>query len=157
MKSLPAVSSISPWKFPGWDENLLRISLALLIWSDCCSQGSFSSFCQEEKPMVELGLRDGNLFTVDGQNPVAPNPVEILQQRPTSLLRVFRFHSFQPTPRSKTFPEEFWASVFPVLSQAASGVFLMPSLGLLSIYFPFKNTQVFTLVFISLHPIALCI
>lgn len=44
--------------------------------------------------MVELGLRDGNLFTVDGQNPVAPNPVEILQQRPTSLLRVFRFHSF---------------------------------------------------------------
>lgn len=43
--------------------------------------------------MVELGICDKNLFTKDGQNPFALNSVEILQQKPTSLLTVFRLLS----------------------------------------------------------------
>jgi len=35
-------------------------------------------------------VTETRLFTKDGQNIVALNPAEILQQKPTSLLTVFR-------------------------------------------------------------------
>lgn len=75
---------------------------------------------EEEKLMVALGISDRNLFACKRQSSVSLNPAEILQQKPISLLTVFR-----PLPASsqiKQIPTGD-SGVSPVLNQAVSGGF----------------------------------
>lgn len=104
--------------------------------------------------MVELSICDKNLFTKDGQNPFALNPIEILQQKPTSLLTVFRLLS--ANSQIKNIPRAFSSWYIPTAKSSCIWCFFhcllfecFPSF----CYSPFRDIQDFTFLFSSLHPI----